>query len=124
MFEDFPYIDFDDFNSLGIDVVLEDGTYNVQLVFLNVLENKDPREGMVFRTPFFCKSLEEVGAKIKQLHDVGIFYHLNIFAAGNIISITEDDEEEVLEIVDWNQYCDFSKITAFIPKYQQSHTIH
>lgn len=97
---DFPFIDFEDFDALGMDVVLDNDEYNLQIVFLKINEEKEFEEGMVIRTTIFEKNLVAIAYKIKAIFELGIFLNLEFLSNGHVLS----NESDIIEEVDWNDY--------------------
>lgn len=99
------YVDFDTYNFLGMDVMLDGGLYNLNISFMKLNSKKEVESGMVIKTTIFEKTLQEIFNKIKSLIELNIFGNLKFLSNGHVLN----SDGEIIDSVNWKN---IGKITG------------
>lgn len=109
-------IDFDDYQAIGFDVILDEGEYNLHFVFFHLNEENKPEDCLVYRTTVFTETIQQMGEKIKAILSIGMFDNLSTIAGGHILN----EEFELIEKVNWNDYISVVDVlSSFTPESQK-----
>lgn len=104
IFNSFPYLDYEDFNSIAFTVYKDAGLYNLMIdyIHLNLSDEIVPAYGYTVRTTSYSDNLVELAEKVKEILALGIYDHLEFLEESNCYD--EDLQGDISFKFNWSDY--------------------